>query len=175
MLNKERQSGSYRLSAYFLAKTLSETPLDLILPFIFVTITYWMVGLNVVLNTLGVVVLRMDVAGLTLATAITTWIDLAWLGRGMRTKLGLPASEPDLRMRVARIALASLACALAAWAVHRGVASAFDVSEPRRSIPALFAGFGAGAIVFALAAHVLAIPEWRETLQRLGGRWRTSD
>ncbi len=46
MLNKERAAGTYRLSAYFLGKTFAEAPVELILPFIFGTITYWMVGLS---------------------------------------------------------------------------------------------------------------------------------
>jgi len=46
VLNKERSSGSYRLSAYFLGKTLSEFPIQCILPTLYVIITYWMAGLN---------------------------------------------------------------------------------------------------------------------------------
>ncbi|GMH54055.1 hypothetical protein TrRE_jg13049 [Triparma retinervis] len=43
---KERASGSYRLSSYFFAKTISEAPLRLTLPFTFLTISYWMAALN---------------------------------------------------------------------------------------------------------------------------------
>ena len=46
VLNKERSSGSYRLSAYFFGKTLSEFPIQCILPTLYVIITYWMAGLN---------------------------------------------------------------------------------------------------------------------------------
>jgi len=46
VLNKERASGSYRLSAYFCGKMLAETPLELVLPLIFGCITYWMVNLS---------------------------------------------------------------------------------------------------------------------------------
>jgi hypothetical protein len=46
VINKERASGSFRLSAYYLAKCLSETPLKLVLPTIFITITYWMANMN---------------------------------------------------------------------------------------------------------------------------------
>ena len=133
-----------------------------------VRIAVWMVLLNVALNVLGVVGLGLDVAGLTLSTALTAWINVAWLARGLHTKLGLPASGPELRGRVARIALASLACALAAWAAHQAAASALGLLEARRSITALFAGICAGGLAFACAAHFLEIPEWRESLRRLG-------
>jgi peptidoglycan biosynthesis protein MviN/MurJ (putative lipid II flippase) len=125
-----------------------------------------------VLNALSVVVLGLDVAGLTLSTAVTAWINVAWLARGFRTKLGLPASDPGLRARVAKIALASLACALAAWGAHRVTASALGVLEVRRSIPALLAGLTAGGLALALTSHALAIPEWHEILRRLGRRGR---
>ncbi|GAV90795.1 ABC_tran domain-containing protein/ABC2_membrane domain-containing protein [Cephalotus follicularis] len=46
MLGKERSSGMYRLSSYFMARTTSDLPMELILPTIFVTITYWMAGLK---------------------------------------------------------------------------------------------------------------------------------
>lgn len=54
---KERASGSYHLSAYFLSKTISEMPTRLSLPTIFWTISYWMSGVNyrfdVFLATMG--------------------------------------------------------------------------------------------------------------------------
>lgn len=54
---KERASGSYNLSAYFLSKTISEMPTRLSLPTIFWTIAYWMSGVNyrfdVFLGTMG--------------------------------------------------------------------------------------------------------------------------
>lgn len=58
---KERASGSYYLSAYFLSKTLSEMPTRLLLPTIFWTIAYWMSGVNteigVFFGTLGCMLL----------------------------------------------------------------------------------------------------------------------
>ncbi|KAA8523859.1 hypothetical protein F0562_010282 [Nyssa sinensis] len=46
MLEKERSSGMYRLSSYFMAKTVGDLPMELVLPAVFVTITYWMAGLK---------------------------------------------------------------------------------------------------------------------------------
>ena len=43
---KERSSGSYRLSAYFLSKTVSEAPLRLTLPFTYLVISYWLSNLS---------------------------------------------------------------------------------------------------------------------------------
>ncbi|KAL9236391.1 hypothetical protein vseg_011069 [Gypsophila vaccaria] len=46
ILAKERSSGMYRLSSYFMARMVSDLPMELILPTIFVVITYWMAGLE---------------------------------------------------------------------------------------------------------------------------------
>lgn len=43
---KERSSGAYHLSAYFMAKTTSEAPARLVLPAIYMLISYWMSGVN---------------------------------------------------------------------------------------------------------------------------------
>lgn len=46
IINKERSSGAYRLSAYVISKFFSETPLQMVLPFVVVTLTYWCVNLH---------------------------------------------------------------------------------------------------------------------------------
>ncbi|PIN22044.1 Transporter, ABC superfamily (Breast cancer resistance protein) [Handroanthus impetiginosus] len=46
MLSKERAADMYRLSAYFLARTTSDLPLDLILPLLFLLVVYFMAGLR---------------------------------------------------------------------------------------------------------------------------------
>jgi ABC-type multidrug transport system permease subunit len=43
---KERASGSYRLSAYFLAKTTADAPVRLILPFLYMVVSFWMAGFD---------------------------------------------------------------------------------------------------------------------------------
>ncbi len=46
VLNKDRASGAYRLSAYYIAKTTVEMPADLLYPLVFTVICYWGVGFN---------------------------------------------------------------------------------------------------------------------------------
>lgn len=46
MLTRERSSSMYRLSSYYFARIAGDLPMELILPTIFVTITYWMGGLK---------------------------------------------------------------------------------------------------------------------------------
>jgi len=53
VIEKERASGSFRLSAYFVAKSLAEAPLKLILPTLFLIISYWMARIN---NNFGIFV-----------------------------------------------------------------------------------------------------------------------
>ncbi|KAM7250818.1 hypothetical protein ACFE04_022701 [Oxalis oulophora] len=46
MLEKERSSGMYKLSSYFMARTIGDLPMELILPTFFIITTYWMAGLK---------------------------------------------------------------------------------------------------------------------------------
>ena len=46
VIEKERASGAYRLSSYFVAKSLAEAPLKLILPTLFLIVAYWMANIN---------------------------------------------------------------------------------------------------------------------------------
>ncbi|XP_039049552.1 ABC transporter G family member 21-like [Hibiscus syriacus] len=46
MLFRERSSGMYQLSSYYIARTAGYLPMELVLPTIFVTVTYWMGGLK---------------------------------------------------------------------------------------------------------------------------------
>lgn len=55
---KERASGMYTLSSYFMARIVGDLPVELVLPTLFLAITYWMAGLKpdviAFLLTLGV-------------------------------------------------------------------------------------------------------------------------
>ncbi|KAJ1386446.1 ABC-2 type transporter [Sesbania bispinosa] len=46
MVEKERSSGMYRLSSYFMSRMVADLPMELVLPTIFLLITYWMAGLK---------------------------------------------------------------------------------------------------------------------------------
>lgn len=46
MLTRERSSAMYRLSSYYFARMAGDLPMELILPTVYVTITYWMGGLK---------------------------------------------------------------------------------------------------------------------------------
>ncbi|KAA8529226.1 hypothetical protein F0562_033975 [Nyssa sinensis] len=46
MLIRERSSGMYHLSSYYFARMAGDLPMELVLPTIFVTVTYWMGGLK---------------------------------------------------------------------------------------------------------------------------------
>lgn len=63
VLNKDRAGGSYRLSAYYFAKTMVETPADMIYPTVFSLVTYFTIRLNPHISSfiLFLVVLILDV------------------------------------------------------------------------------------------------------------------
>ncbi|CAL8173622.1 unnamed protein product [Prunus armeniaca] len=46
LLEKERSSGTYMLFSYFISRIVADLPMELALPTLFVTITYWMAGLK---------------------------------------------------------------------------------------------------------------------------------
>jgi len=64
VVNKERLAGYYRLSAYYLAKTISELIVIIMLPICSITTMYWMAGLNlnplVYLQFVGLIVLSVS-------------------------------------------------------------------------------------------------------------------
>jgi ABC-type multidrug transport system permease subunit len=74
---KERASGSYHLSAYFMAKTTADAPVRLILPFLYMTVSFWMAGFShrfsVFIGTIGCTLLSVvsgEAFGLFIGAAI---------------------------------------------------------------------------------------------------------
>jgi len=51
VIQKERASGSYRLSAYFMAKTTSDMPVRVLLPLTYMIISYWMANIDTRFST----------------------------------------------------------------------------------------------------------------------------
>lgn len=129
-----------------------------------------MVIANALLNAFFVVQCGMDVAGLCLATALTTWVSLAWLLAGLRARLGLPPSTRDVSARIGRMLLAALLSGAFAWAAHRATAQLLGVVEARRSALALAAGSAAGFLGYLGAVRLLGVAEWNELAQRVRRR-----
>jgi peptidoglycan biosynthesis protein MviN/MurJ (putative lipid II flippase) len=125
-----------------------------------------MVGANVVLNVLFIVGLGMDVDGLALSTALTSWGNLALLVPGLVGKLGLPRGEAWRAGRAGRMVLASLACGAAGLGLER----ALEGPGGETSAGVLALSVGASLAVYALLAHLLGIPAWQQVLGRMTGR-----
>eukprot|EP00249_Psilotum_nudum_P014605 c24911_g1_i1 orf=624-3056(-) len=77
ILAKERASNMYRLSSYFMSRTLSDLPLDLILPVVFVIIVYFMAHLRMTVAafcytilTVFLIVLTSQSLGLLIGAAV---------------------------------------------------------------------------------------------------------
>eukprot|EP00168_Porphyra_purpurea_P021329 TRINITY_DN944_c0_g1_i10.p1 TRINITY_DN944_c0_g1~~TRINITY_DN944_c0_g1_i10.p1 ORF type:complete len:638 (+),score=255.46 TRINITY_DN944_c0_g1_i10:191-1915(+) len=68
VLHKERSSGAYRLSAFYVAKTTVETPVELLYPTLFTIVAYWMAGLR---SSVGAFVLHLFVLSLIVLTALS--------------------------------------------------------------------------------------------------------
>lgn len=124
---------------------------------------------NVLLNVAFVQGLGMDVGGLTLSTALTSWVNVALLTVGLRSRLHLPPGAPGLAGRAVRMGLAAAACGGGALATHRAVAALLGAEVPRHSLPALFAAIAVGGGLYLLAARLLGIPEGAELARRLRG------
>lgn len=74
ILAKERASDMYRLSAYFMARTLSDVLLDLGLPIVFLVIVYFMASLQKSVEAFFLTLLTIF---LTIVTAqVTSYCDL---------------------------------------------------------------------------------------------------
>ena len=78
VLSRERSTGTYRLSAFYLSKQCAEIPLEFILPIIYCIIVYWATGLNRSIEKFIIftVVILLDVA---ISYSIGLWISSAIL------------------------------------------------------------------------------------------------
>jgi putative peptidoglycan lipid II flippase len=124
-----------------------------------------LLALNVVVNTFLLVVVGMDVEGLALATAITSWLNVALLWPGLTRRLGLPASTEAFAGPLLRIGLASLVCGVAAFLCHRA------------AVPFLGNGLAvvlaivASMLTYGASATALGVPGARELGVKLRSRF----
>lgn len=128
-----------------------------------VRVSIAMLFLNTALNLVLVLGVGMDVDGLALATAITSWGNALVLWPGLASKLGLPVTRADLLPRLARIAFASAACG----------ASAFGVMHALNGFGAVWvvvAASAAGGLAYFLVAAAVGIEEAQRVLARALGR-----
>lgn len=123
-----------------------------------------MLVVNVVLNVVLVRGVGMDVEGLALATALTSWGSLALLLPALGRTLELPASTTRFLGPLARMALASAACGAGAVAFEGAAREGLG-----RAL-ALVGAIGAGMGLYALAAHLLRVPEAAAVRARLARR-----
>ncbi len=136
-----------------------------------VRVSIWMMAANVALNVVFVSVLHMDVAGLALATACTSWGNLLWLSVGLDRRLGLPSGAGGFFARALRVSACGAACGAGAWLAWAGLARFADASTlGRAALLALAILAGAGA--FALVAQLAGLEEWTELRSRLARRGR---
>lgn len=117
---------------------------------------------NVLLNVLFVRGFGMEVGGLTLATATTAWANLTILSPGLRTRLGLPAAQPDFFPRLLRILAAAVGSSFVAWLLYY----ALHRSE-KHSAVLLLATIGVSAGAYAVLCHLLRVPEWSHVMERV--------
>jgi putative peptidoglycan lipid II flippase len=131
-----------------------------------VRVAAWMLGLNVLLNVAFLAGLGMDVAGLSLSTAIVSWTNLGLLVPGLRRRMppegGVPGG-PRMSAGLARMVLTSGLCALAAWGTRAALGG-----EARSPLPlaiAILAGLG----TYVIASQALGVAEWAHVRARLAG------
>lgn len=123
---------------------------------------------NIVLNALFLAVLGMDVEGLALATAITSWGNLALLLPGLwrRLPLAAGAGSSGAARDLARIALATLALSVAAAALVGPALRLFDKAT------GLLVVITVSITVYVIGCEVFGVPQWGVLRSRLGARRR---
>ena len=120
-------------------------------------------GLNTGLNILFLQGLGMDIEGLALGTAISSWAHLSLLLWGHR-RLGLPTATSGSAGMIFKVLSASLLMGwVASWTES-------TLSEPWGETTALFAAIVLGALTYFLLAAALRIPVQKELLAKISKR-----
>ncbi len=122
-------------------------------------------GLNTGLNVYFLRFAGMDIEGLALGTAISSWFHLALLLWGHR-RLGLPSGLSGTAGLVARILLASAVMGAIAGYTEQHLRDSWG------QIGSLCAGISVGALFYFACAALLRISIQKELLARLAKRLR---
>ncbi len=126
-----------------------------------VRISCVMLVLNAVLNIVFIKEFGMDVEGLALASAVTTWGNLLLLFPGLGRRLALPKSSIPFAGPLARMAISTLFCGVCAWVAWR------FRPESWRPVVALVGAISVGGAAYGLAAWALSVEEARGVWNRL--------
>jgi putative peptidoglycan lipid II flippase len=121
---------------------------------------------NIGLNVAFVVGVGMDVEGLALATAITSWINLLVLLPTLRRRLRSAVAGLDPTRGLGSL-VPMLFASLAAGGLARAAAA---VASPAGELLSLAAAGLAGAGSYFALAALLKIPEWTQLRTRFGSR-----
>jgi len=126
-----------------------------------VLVSIAMLALNLALNTLFLVGLGLDVEGLALGTALSSWGNLALLLPGLLRRLPQGALVGGAGV-IGRIGGAAGVCGLAAAGGHAALGGEAS------SASALAGAIACGVVGYVVMAEVLRIPQWRALRARLG-------
>ncbi|MDF1797819.1 MAG: murein biosynthesis integral membrane protein MurJ [Planctomycetota bacterium] len=140
-----------------------------------VVVSSLLLFVNIGLNLALVRWVGMDVEGLALATAITSWLNLAFLLPPLLRRLPrakLPADEQvSIGRRLVPMVLAALFAGGAAWGAREVVwGLAEGLGRNLGGSLALGAGGLAGVLGYFAAVAALGVPEWRELRSKLAAR-----
>jgi putative peptidoglycan lipid II flippase len=125
---------------------------------------------NAGLNVVFLVGFLMDVDGLSLATALASWAQLAILMPGLSRGLGLPRSAAHATSRLARMLAASALSGAAAWGAYAGLVGWDAVAGAGRTALGLGAAAVAGIGGYLVVARVLRLRELDDVVARLRAR-----
>lgn len=126
-----------------------------------VVVSVWMLGANALLNVVLVAWAGMDAHGLALATALTSWGNLALLAPGLAGRLGKSRSPVAWGGRLTRTALAAASSGAAAGATYA------LCSARAGNVASLVAAVLAGAVAHVAACAVLGVPELASLSRRV--------
>lgn len=139
-----------------------------------VVVSSLMLMTNIVLNFTFLFVLKMDVEGLALGTAISTWGNLALLTPGLSKRLA-GSDSLGARMWAQRLALMLVASLIAggfALGAHSAVEAALanTLGSTVRGIVSLFAAFLAGTLSYLALSILTKAPELAALRARISKR-----